>query len=160
MNTVNCRIKVNEYSTVECQGLTPAEALVVQTIHNKNAGGCCIQSAVPAGEAGENEYKMDRGVKVVAGWRPRTDEEELARLRGKYKERAKSGAYGSHICDDLFGVPGTAVRLPQTFRELPPAFREFARPQPAAVVAGDMDGAAEPSVPELSPAGAKGKGKG
>lgn len=144
MNTINCRIKVNDFQDVAGREVTPAEVILLRTLHDKQAGGCCIKLAVPAGvamteigrkrvkkkmtDSDGNEIEIDTSEPKL---RERTDEEEIARLRQKYQARAKSGAPGSHICDDIFGGSGVVPRLPQTFAELPKNFRiELTAPKP------------------------------
>lgn len=163
MNTINCRIKTNDFSDSPGVGVTPAEVILLRTVHDKHAGGCCIRNARPAGQAmtqtgvkpatvtqtdtGGVEVTMKTTVPVE---RPRTDAEEIARLRAKYQVRAKSGAPGTHICDELFGGTGLAVRLPQTFAELPEKFKqgliiEIPRPEAGnvALLDGGKDEAGE-----------------
>jgi hypothetical protein len=132
MNTINCRIRLNEYHDGPGKKVTPAEALLLRALHNPSAARFAVSASpeesanywkiiinpVPAGAATtrvpdakepENEAKTTE--------RPRTNAEELQRLRAKYSVRAKSGAPGSHIVEDLFG-PGLNPALPETFEEI------------------------------------------
>lgn len=145
MNTIKCRIKINDYQDIAGEGVTPAEVILLRTIHDPHAGGNCIKNAVPAGIAltvtarkpGKKVMKDTEGNEIEVSsveetTRERTDAEELQRLRLKYQVRARSGAPGTHICDDLFGGAGVVPNLPKTFAELPPRFAvEIAAP-PAA----------------------------
>ena len=156
MNTINCRIKTNDFSDSPGVGVTPAEVILLRTVHDKHAGGCCILKARPAGVAmtqtgmkpGTVTQTDGSGIEVtmkttVPVERERTDAEEIARLRAKYQVRAKSGAPGTHICDELFGGTGLAVRLPQTFAELPEKFKQglvIEIPRPTASNAELLDG--------------------
>ena len=156
MNTINCRIKTNDFSDSPGVGVTPAEVILLRTVHDKHAGGCCIIKARPAGVAmtqtgvkpGTVTQTDGSGIEIIMKTtvpveRERTDAEEVARLRAKYQVRAKSGAPGTHICDELFGGTGLAVRLPQTFAELPEKFKQglvIEIPRPQATNAALLDG--------------------
>lgn len=159
MNTINCRIKTNDFSDTAGIGVTPAEVILLRTVHDKHAGGCCILKARPAGIAMTQVGQKPKVLKVddtdgnpiemkttEPTERPRTDAEEISRLRAKYQVRAKSGAPNSHICDDLFGGSGVVTRLPQTFAELPDQFKkgliiEIPRPEATNVALLDGDSA-------------------
>ena len=168
MNTINCRIKTNDFSDSPGVGVTPAEVILLRTVHDKHAGGCCILKARPAGVAmtqvgvkpGTVTQTDTGGVEVtmkttVPTERERTDAEEIARLRAKYQVRAKSGAPGTHICDELFGGTGLAVRLPQTFAELPEKFKQglvIEIPRPQESNAALLDGVQEQAPAAGTPA--------
>lgn len=127
MNTINCRIKQNEHHDVAGVNITPAEAVLLRQIHDpsavthgKNAPvedqhkfWKAIINPVAAGEATTPIYN---GAGEATKSRARTDADELSRLRMKYNVRAKSGAHGSHIVDDLW--PGLNPKLPETFEEI------------------------------------------
>lgn len=127
MNTVNCRAKINEYQDIAIIGATPAELIVLREIHapslgqqakiartpeEKNACWSFLTHVKPAGKAmsafDEDSPKAKRT--------DRSNAEEIARLRAKYLMRAKSGAQGSHVLDDIF--PGQNPELPETFEEI------------------------------------------
>lgn len=171
MNTINCRIKINDFQDIAGDGVTPAEVILARSIHDNHAGGCCIKNAMPAGKAmtrvggklvtkimqdaegNEIEVKVDE-----PKLRYRTDDEELTRLKQKYQVRAKSGAPGTHLCDDLFGGPGTAIRLPQTFAELPAKFKiTVIQPQAAPADLDPQEPTPPPGVPESGTAGGDAK---
>lgn len=95
MKTINCRIRLHEYSDVAGIGITPAEAVVLQQLHGANAGGPVIQKPVASGEV------------------DRTDKDEVARLVAKYPVRGKSG---EAVAKELF--PGAFPKLPETFAEV------------------------------------------
>jgi len=135
MNTINCRIVQNEYQDIPGENVTPAEAIVVRQIHDKGAANESKTAApeqkgafwkvlrhVTAGGVAQTmvlKTKTDPKTKElvdVETFRERTDAEELQRLRGKYNVRAKGGAPGTHILDDIF--PGDSPKLPQTFEEI------------------------------------------
>lgn len=113
MQTCKCLLKLNDYHVGNKVGVTPVEALILQRIHNKEAGGKPIQSAVLTGDA-LTEVR-DKAGNVISS-RLRTNAEEVRRLKAMYPVRAKSGAPGTHIIDDLY--PGVNPQLPQTFAEL------------------------------------------
>lgn len=168
MNTINCRIKTNDFSDTAGVGVTPAEVILLRTVHDKHAGGCCILKARPAGIAMTQVGQKPKVIKTEdtdgnpiemkttePTERPRTDAEEIARLRAKYQVRAKSGAPNSHICDDLFGGTGVVNRLPQTFAELPDQFKKgliIEIPRPEATNVALLDGEAATPSPEEPPA--------
>lgn len=129
MNTINCRIKVNEYQDIAGINITPAEAVILRVIHDPSAANFS-KTATP--EEQNNFWKFLSNVKPAGiaqtqigdegeeeakpVYRKRTTAEEVARLRSKYLMRAKSGAQGSHIMDDIF--PGQNPQLPETFEEI------------------------------------------
>lgn len=167
MNTIKCRIKTNDFSDAPGEGVTPAEVILLRTVHDKHAGGCCIKLAQPSGVAmtqtgvkpvvikatdgSGNEIEMKSTEPVL---RERTDAEEIARLRAKYQVRAKSGAPGTHICDDLFGGSGVVPILPKTFAELPERYRQGlkieVKPVEATSVAA-LDGVVEEATQTAAP---------
>jgi len=97
MKTINCRIKLHEFADISGLGITPAEAVVLQTLHGANAGGAgkVIMNPVAAGEV------------------KRSDVEEVNRLMGKYPVRGKSE---QPIVKELF--PGALPKLPASFAEI------------------------------------------
>lgn len=117
MNTINCRIKLNDHGDVAGIGVTPAEAVVLRFLHDKHAGGNCILNPESAGKAvvfvpGEDE--------TPASVRDRSDLEEYNRLRKKYPRRQSADKPNSSFLDDLFpGVATGGARLPQKFSDLP-----------------------------------------
>ena len=135
MNTINCRIVQNEYQDIPGENVTPAEAVIIRHIHDKGAAN---ESKTAAPEQKGAFWKVLRHVTActvaqqmvlktktdpktkeqidVETYRPRTDAEELQRLRAKYNVRAKGGAPGTHILDDLF--PGDSPKLPETVEEI------------------------------------------
>lgn len=169
MNTINCRIKTNDYSDSPGIGVTPAEVILLRTVHDKHAGGCCIKKARAAGVAQTEVGRKPKNVTTTDGagneitmktsepvYRERTDAEEIQRLRQKYQVRARSGAPGTHICDDLFGGAGMFIRLPGTFAELPEKFGkglniEAPAPEPQAAEAVGNQATVETITP-LPPA--------
>lgn len=119
MNLINCRVKINDYHTGLVENVTPAEVIVLRHLHDAAAGGNCITEARKAGAALMHVPGLDGARPVI---RPRTTEEEYARLRSKYKGMSASGKPGTTFLDDLF--PGVALGtqdLPATFEALPKA---------------------------------------
>ena len=133
MQTINCGLKLNEYHTGVATGVTPAEALVITAIHSPgvDAGQFpAIVSPVLAGEAvtvdspavpAEEEQHL-LGGRVIpakdaipAKTHPRTDAEELARLKNRYTQTLE-GDPKKHVVSQLF--PGIAPKLPATFEEI------------------------------------------
>ena len=126
MNTINCKIRINEYQDNSGVGVTPAEAIVLREIHAPSLAQQAKIARTP--EEKNNCWGFLTHVKAGAvalldqeegakGKRaPRSNAEEIQRLRAKYLMRAKSGAQGSHILDDIF--PGQNPDLPQTFEEI------------------------------------------
>lgn len=129
MNTINCRIQVNEYQDIPGIGITPAEAIVLRQIHDPSAANFSKTASpeeaanfwkflknVKAGDVAMTQIGDDGEDEAKPVYRKRTNAEEVARLRSKYLMRAKSGAQGSHIMDDIF--PGQNPQLPETFEEI------------------------------------------
>lgn len=129
MNTIKCRIKLNEYQDVAGVGITPAEAVLLRTLHAPAdamlAKGTSdkeeslalwkfITNPVGTGKAMTETPDPEDPDKTVKT--DRTNAEECARLRMKYPVRAKSGGHGTHILDDLY--PGLSPELPQTFVQI------------------------------------------
>lgn len=142
MNTINCRVKKDEHTDIGVVGCTPAEAMILRAMHapadarfaataapdeagqywksiiNPVAAGVAltlVEEAEPAEKAIRDEDgKVIEPAKPAkpATYRERTNAEEVVRLRGKYNQRAKSGAAGTHFMDDLFGPN---PQLPETF---------------------------------------------
>lgn len=106
MRLINAELKLNEYHQKAVRGLTPAEVVVLRTMHDVQAGGCCVKNPVAAGE--KTSFVNAAGEK-----KPWTNGEEVARLKSKYRVRGKSGQPGTHLVDDLF--PGANPDLPDTF---------------------------------------------
>lgn len=117
MNTINCRIKLNDHADVAGRNITPAEVIVLRTLHDVHAGGNCILNPVAAGKA--LSYVPAVGDKP-AQTRDRTDIEEYNRLRAKYPKREAPDKPNSSFLDPLFpGVKTGTGKLPRTFDELP-----------------------------------------
>lgn len=129
MNTINCRIKVNEYQDIAGKDITPAEAIVLRVIHDPSAANFAktapaneqnnfwkFLSNVKPGGVAQTQVGDDGEEEAKPVYRKRTFAEEVSRLRSKYLMRAKSGAQGSHILDDIF--PGQNPALPETFEEI------------------------------------------
>lgn len=160
MNTINCRIKINDFQDIPGVDVTPAEVILLRSIHDVHAGGNCIKNAVAAGVAqtviGRKPAKKimvdgeGNEIEVTVSdekTRERTDAEEIARLRQKYQVRARSGAPGTHLCDDLFGGAGVVPNLPKTFAELPDRFRVDVAAPPAAAKPQEPDPETETKQP-------------
>lgn len=107
MQIATCRVRLSELSDVPYTGLTPAEALLLEKLHHKNANGQVIH-----------------GARLTADER-RNDAQEIDRLKQKYGPK--------HVLP-LF--PGAAPRLPETFAEigLEVAPSEYVEPAPPAPV--------------------------
>jgi len=117
MNTINCRIKLNDHADVAGKNVTPAEIIVLRTLHDSHAGGCCILNPVAAGKA--LTFAPGEPGKPAAV-RERTDAEEYMRLRKKYPMREAPDKPNSSFLDPLFpGVKTGTGKLPRSFDELP-----------------------------------------
>ncbi len=117
MNTINCRIKLNDHADVAGMNITPAEVIVLRTLHDAHAGGCCILNPVAAGKA-MTFAPAEPGKE--AELRERTDTEEYLRLRKKYPQREAPDKPNSSFLDPLFpGVKTGTGKLPRAFDELP-----------------------------------------
>lgn len=101
MNTINCRIQVDEYTNVPGVDVTPAEVLILRHLHTKSAKGDPIKDAT-------------RGGIALRNGQPRTDQEEHLRLRNKYP--GKNPKTDRAIVEEILGNRFQA--LPQTFDEL------------------------------------------
>lgn len=134
MEQIKCRVRLNEYQDSRVKLVTPAEALLLRFMHDgpahthsagaesiedKNKFWKFIVGAEPAGVA-EVQYAdpkhEDPETEAPLLSRPRTTQEEVARLRREYNVRGKSNQPGSHIVEDLF--PGLSPQLPETFEEI------------------------------------------
>lgn len=133
MQTINCGLKLNEYHTGVATGVTPAEALVITAIHSQGVDVGqfpAIVSPVLSGEAvtiespavaAEDEQILVSGrvipatPAIAAKSHPRTDAEELARLKARYTQTLE-GDPKKHVVSQLF--PGIAPKLPATFEEI------------------------------------------
>jgi hypothetical protein len=131
MRTINCRIKVNEHQDVAGRGITPAEAVLLRAMHDPTA------AKYAKAEAPEQQKKFWGVIvnPIAAEEVTRSNGEEVARLRGKYHQRAKSQAHDSHFIDDIF--PGMNPELPETFAEIgleiaPPAEKAAKTEEPKA----------------------------
>lgn len=142
MQTITCHAKINDFHIGNKSGVTPTEALILEQLHGKEAGGKCIRDAVLSGDA--TEPLIDKKTGAVKGTRERTNAEEVIRLKSIYRVPAKSKAPGTHILDDLY--PGRSPNLPKTFSEVgiivadkPPeeAEEEEKRPESEATIDGD-----------------------
>ena len=116
MNTINCRIKINDHHDVSGRSVTPAEVVVLYFLHHNHAGGHPIKRPTKSGEA----LMVTPEGKV----RPRTDLEEYDRLRRYYKQRSSPDKPNSSFLDDLFpGVATGSAKLPQSFDQLPEPYK-------------------------------------
>ena len=119
MNTINCRIKVNDHQDLPGRSVTPAEVVVLYFLHHKNAGGHPIKHPTEAGRA--LMIVPGDGKPVV---RDRSDIEELNRLKLYYKARQSPDKPNSSFIDDLFpGVATGGSKLPASFKDLPEPYR-------------------------------------
>lgn len=119
MNTIHCRIKLNDHADVAGRDVTPAEVIVLRHLHDRHVGGCCIKSP----REGSRALMRSPSGEV----RARNSMEEYQRLRKKYPMRAAPDKPNSSFLDELFpGVATGAVRLPEKFEDLP---RQFALPE-------------------------------
>jgi hypothetical protein len=150
MNTINCRLKLNEYHSGPGKNITPAEALILRALHDPagamSGSWFMFQNPVPSGVAKTARPNPDYELPDILT--DRTDAEEYSRLRKKYNVRAKSKAPGSHILEDMF--PGINPRMPQTFSEIGFSMATVTN-TPAAVVDLDAqhgDPAADPETKE------------
>lgn len=115
MNTIHCRIKLNDHADVAGKDITPAEVIVLRHLHDKHAGGCCIKKP----RQGSRALMRD----VDGKTRARTSIEEYQRLRVKYPQRSAPDKPNSSFLDDLFpGVRTGAAKLPERFEDLAPEF--------------------------------------
>ncbi len=116
MNTINCRIKINDHHDVSGRSVTPAEVVVLYFLHHNHAGGHPVKRPTKSGEA----LMVTPEGKV----RPRTDLEEYDRLRRYYKQRSSPDKPNSSFLDDLFpGVATGSAKLPQSFDQLPEPYK-------------------------------------
>jgi hypothetical protein len=113
MQTITCQIKLNDYHIGNRAGVTPTEYQLLEAIHKKEAGGKCVLNPVFSADA--EEIERNKAGEIVKR-RPRTNAEEIRRLKGLYHVKARSGAPGTHLLDDLY--PGLNPELPQTFAEV------------------------------------------
>lgn len=141
MNTIHCRVKQNEYQDIGKRHVTPAEALVLRSIHDPAAATFASQATSPeeiAGfwkvlvnpvASGEAETAVHDADGKVISKHARTNGEELARLRNLYPTRSRVNPK-QHLIDELF--PGLNPQLPATFQEigLPVAKPEDPKPAP------------------------------
>lgn len=121
MNTINCRIKLNDHADVAGVSITPAEVIILRKLHDHHAGGNCIIAPVAAGKAMVFVPPAEEGGKAEV--RERTDAEEYMRLRKKYPQRESPDKPNSSFIDPLFpGISTGTGRLPASFNELPPQY--------------------------------------
>lgn len=143
MNTINCRIKLDDYTDIAGNDLTPAEVVILRALHSKQAKGDPIQGAYRGGVALRN------GI-------PRTDEEEYNRLLSKYPGKNPKTDRG--FVEELLG--NRFQRLPQTFDEInlevaaAPAVSAEDKQQAKAVA--DTWGSGPAEKPETAPVDAEG----
>jgi len=96
MQIANIRLKLDALgSDVFIDGVTPAEAVLLNTDHEINDKGQAVHDVTVVGET------------------TRTDEEEILRLREKYVN-AKDKK-GESLAEKLY--PGKSPKLPHTFKE-------------------------------------------
>ena len=76
----------------------------------------CLENPVATGTAKQERVTINNDEEEQVTYSERTNQQEVARLRSHYNVRAKSGAHGSHILDDLF--PGQNPQLPETFEDI------------------------------------------
>lgn len=128
MQQANARLKISRFTDVPVTGLTPAEQVVLHIIHSANVGEEPIfdikpdgeaqveagrEDAVPAvGKPGDDDYEPAVPEKVEC--RPRTNAEELRRLRSKYG--ALTNKKGDKIIKLIW--PGMDAALPQKFEDV------------------------------------------
>ena len=128
MQVGNARLKISRFTDVPVAGITPAELVILHIIHNANVGEDPVVNIIVEGEAqqvvertpavvavgkpGDEDYEPASPEKVVT--RPRTNAEELRRLRGKY------GALANKKGDKIVKLiwPGTDANLPQKFEDV------------------------------------------
>lgn len=109
MKQANVDLKIDKFgSTIPLTGVTPAELFYLVADHHQNAGGDPVVTLTETGEAVTFTGEMKKNTKGVDEpvLRPRSESEELARLRMKYP---------SNRLGKIFG--GYAPRLPETFEE-------------------------------------------
>lgn len=127
-------------------GITPAEAVILKKMHNQYSNGTPLKGLVVVGDAKEvDQYgkpmmigerkpfkrmiaTMDNGnaaFKEVADWemaytpseKPRTQSEEINRLRRKYVGNVTVNGRSISAWEAAFGG-GELVNLPETFKEV------------------------------------------
>lgn len=106
MELANARLRLNKVgSDVPIVGLTPAESLLLHVLHQANNGGSTF---------GEDFDKIKIIGEAKTGDKPRTNSEELARLKAKY------GHCVTKKGDSIIGLvwPGLNPELPQKFSQL------------------------------------------
>ena len=104
MNTINCRIKRDEYTDVAGNDVTPMEVLVVRGIYGPVVKGDPITGAYKGGVALRNGQ-------------PRTVSEEFQRLLARYP--AKNNKTDKFLVEEILGAALARMgKYPETFEEL------------------------------------------
>ena len=111
MEVAKTRLVLNKLgSDVPKDDVTPAEALLLHVLHGPNNGGKTFTEKMDnfsvVGQAMIQEGEKQR---------PRTDVEEVARLRRKYSQAQNKER---KLIVDLLWPDKFNVKLPQTFKEL------------------------------------------
>ena len=114
------------------RGITPAQALILRKLHFSNSQGNPLEGLVIDGEA--MEKKPDGNL------RPRTNNEEIARLKRHYTGVVD----GKRAFEAVFGN-GSLVQLPQTFEEIADDIGD--------VIVGAQSDAPAPAAETDAPAG-------
>jgi len=105
MQIAKCRVVLNHFgSSVEKHDITPAEAQVLQEMHNMNVGSDCIIDLKASGKAQVRELDPKDDEKTIL--RDRTPLEEVSRLKR---------IYNAKFVEKLF--PGRNPTVPETFKE-------------------------------------------
>jgi len=134
MKIANVTVVVDPTHMLPKRGVTPAEALILYAMHRAGANGSpLVDLIVQPGEAvtvitpakrGEGAYyDSHRGVHVPAVdpvpevTRPRTNAEEIERLRRTYHGTIKVGDKNVPAFEAVFGMQAR-IQLPSTFEEI------------------------------------------
>ena len=133
-------------NTYYLYGITPAEAVILKKMHNQYSNGSPLKQLEIVGEATEVDSfgkplmigerkpfkrlvaKMENGSAVMSevpdfemqytpSTKPRTNEEEVNRLRRKYVGNVAINGRNMPAWEAAFGV-GELVQLPKTFEEV------------------------------------------
>lgn len=129
MEVANCTVTVSPEHSLPLRDVTPAEALILRTLHFKGSNGSPLSeievtgkavTIVTAARSGQPEYydpNKGRTIPAVepvaAVTKPRTNEEEKIRLKRKYTAVID----GMAAFDKVFGT-AVSITLPKTFDEI------------------------------------------